>query len=95
MAGRAARVEQRSLVDQDEVLPAQLGQVGDQAVADDSGTDDRDPGPSGTGYAFVTIGSLTTVHAESLRLPGKIRQHDQMDRTEAATQAGSHPECRP
>ena len=45
VAGGAARVGQRPLVDQDQVVPAQLREVGDQTVADDPGADDRDPGP--------------------------------------------------
>src|SRR6185312_3941189 len=40
MAGGAARVRERPLVDQDEVLPAEPGEVPDQAVADDAGADD-------------------------------------------------------
>jgi hypothetical protein len=40
VAGRAPRVGQRPLVDLDDVGPAELGEVVDQAVADDAGADD-------------------------------------------------------
>ena len=46
MAGRAARVGQRALVQQDEVGPAEAGQMAHQAVADDAGADDDDLGGS-------------------------------------------------
>ena len=46
MAGRAARVGQRALVQQDEVGPAETGQMAHQAVADDAGADDDDLGGS-------------------------------------------------
>ena len=49
VTGRAARVGQRALVDLDDVGPAQLGQVVDQAVADDAGADDDDLGGGGDG----------------------------------------------
>ena len=39
VAGRAARVRQRALVEQDEVGPAELGEMADEAVADDAGAD--------------------------------------------------------
>ena len=42
MAGGAARVRQRALVDEDDVLPAQVRQVVGDAVADDAGADDDD-----------------------------------------------------
>jgi len=47
VAGGAARVGQRPLVQQDEVPPAQLGEVVDDGVADDPGPDDDDLGPVG------------------------------------------------
>ena len=40
VAGGAAGVGQRALVDLDDVAPAEAGQVVDQAVADDAGADD-------------------------------------------------------
>ncbi|CAB4760560.1 unannotated protein [freshwater metagenome] len=40
MAGGAARVRQRALVDLDEIAPAETGQVVGQRIADDSGSDD-------------------------------------------------------
>ena len=46
MAGRATRVGQRALVQQDEVGPAEAGQMAHQAVADDAGADDDDLGGS-------------------------------------------------
>ena len=42
VAGRAAGVRQRALLDQDDVAPAQPGEVVDEAVADDAGADDDD-----------------------------------------------------
>ncbi len=44
MAGRSARVRERALVDEDDVLPAQPGQVADQTAAHDAGADDDDVG---------------------------------------------------
>jgi len=44
VTGRAARVGQRTLVEQDHVGPAQACQVADEAVADDAGADDDDFG---------------------------------------------------
>ena len=44
VAGRAAGVGQWALVEQDDVGPAQTGQVADQTVADDAGADDDDLG---------------------------------------------------
>ena len=41
VAGGAAGVGQRALVEQDQVGPAQAGQVADHAVADDAGADDH------------------------------------------------------
>ena len=42
VAGRAARVGQRALLDLDDVAPAQPGEVVDEAVADDARADDDD-----------------------------------------------------
>ncbi len=44
VAGRAARVRHRALVHQDQVTPAEQGQVVHQAVADDAGPDDDSAG---------------------------------------------------
>src|SRR5207237_6915290 len=44
MAGRAAGVRQRPLLEQDDVAPALLRQVVDDAVADDPGADNDDAG---------------------------------------------------
>ena len=43
VAGRAAGVGQRALVEQHDVAPAEPGQVVGHAVADDAGADDDDP----------------------------------------------------
>ena len=40
--GRAAGVGQGALVELDDVVPAELGEMVDQAVADDAGADDDD-----------------------------------------------------
>ena len=45
VAGRAAGVRQRALLDQDDVPPAEPGEVVDEAVADDAGADDDDARP--------------------------------------------------
>ena len=45
VAGRAARVRERALLDEHDVPPAVLGQVVGHAVADDPGADDDDPCP--------------------------------------------------
>ena len=50
MPGGAARVGHRALVDQDEVAPAQPGQVAGQPVADDPGADDHGAGPAGMSF---------------------------------------------
>ena len=42
VAGRAAGVRQRALLEQDDVAPAEPGEVVDHAVADDAGADDDD-----------------------------------------------------
>ena len=42
VTGRAARVRQRSLVEQHDVAPAEPGEVPGHAVADDAGADDHD-----------------------------------------------------
>jgi hypothetical protein len=42
VAGRPAWVRQGTLLDLDDVLPSETGQVVDKAVADDPGTDDDD-----------------------------------------------------
>ena len=47
--GRPAGVGQRPLVDLHDVGPAELGEVVDQAVADDAGSDDDDVGGGGDG----------------------------------------------
>ena len=48
VAGRATRVRQRPLVEQHEVGPAELGEMADEAVADDAGADhDRARGRRG------------------------------------------------
>ncbi len=44
VAGRAARVGQRSLVDEEDVLPPEVRKVVGNAVADDAGADDDDLG---------------------------------------------------
>src|SRR5699024_12202129 len=49
VAGRAAGIRQRALVDLDDVLPAELGEMVDEAVADDAGTDNDDAGLGGDG----------------------------------------------
>jgi len=47
VTGRAARVGQGSLVDLHHVLPPEAGEVVDEAVADDAGSDDDDVGGRG------------------------------------------------
>ena len=47
VAGRAARVRQHALLEQDDVAPAEAGQVVGHAVADDAGADDDDSGAVG------------------------------------------------
>src|SRR5699024_4394784 len=49
ISGRAAGIRQRALVDLDDVLPAELGEMVDEAVADDAGTDNDDAGLGGDG----------------------------------------------
>ena len=49
VAGGAARVRQRALVEEDDVAPAEVRQVPGQAVADDAGADDDDLGSSRDG----------------------------------------------
>ena len=53
VAGRAARVRERAFLDLDDVLPAEPGEVVDEAVADDAGADDDDP--RGTGLRAQSI----------------------------------------
>ena len=48
VTGRAARVRERALLDQDDVAPAGLGEVVGHAVADDPGADDHDVARSGS-----------------------------------------------
>ena len=50
VAGGAAGVGQRALVDLHDVAPAEPGQVVDEAVADDAGADDDDPGGGGNAH---------------------------------------------
>ncbi len=47
VAGGAARIRQRPLVDLDDVSPPSLGQVPDDGVADDPGPDHYHPGGGG------------------------------------------------
>ena len=56
VAGRAARVGQRALVEQHDVGPAEAGEVADQAVADDAGADDH---ALGAVRGLQLTGSLT------------------------------------
>ena len=49
VAGRAAGVRQRALVEQHEVAPAELGEVVGEAVADDAGADHDGAGAAGSG----------------------------------------------
>ena len=53
VAGRAARVRERALLDLDDVRPAETREVVDEAVADDPGTDDDDA--RGTRWRAQTI----------------------------------------
>jgi len=43
VAGRSAGIGERALVDEHQVVPTELRQVLDQAVADDAGADDGNP----------------------------------------------------
>ena len=66
VAGGAAGVGQRALVDLHHVGPAEAAEVADQAVADDAGADDHALGLGGHRLALVWL--LCSVRLSSSRL---------------------------
>ena len=90
VAGRAAGVGERPLVDEHEVAPAELGEVRDQTVADDAGADDGDARPRPRCRAGAPGGAVVSTHH---RPPGGRSRTIDRDATmhDQAVAAGSQP----